>query len=337
MTPISLVDFLGDPRSYPERPDSVRLIQSHISWVFIGDHFVYKLKKPVDFGFLDFSTREKRRFYTQEEFRLNSRFSPEVYIGVLPISRRGRSFVIGDDTDIVEYVLLMKRLSDDNMLSHLFETGRARPEHMDRLGRHLATVYGAIRSDDHARSFGALDTIGGNIRENFDQTRAYRGGPISEAAFDAIEAWSTAFMADNQTLFEARIADGHIKDCHGDLHLQHICMDEDAISVFDCIEFNERFRFGDVASDIAFLAMDCDFNDRPELGDAFVQAFVEASGDLDLLRLLRFYKVYRAYVRAKVTSFLLNDPGLDDDGRRKAHDRAARYYDLAHRYVLLND
>lgn len=333
MTQPTLIDFLSDPDSYPERPDSVRLVQSHISWVFIGDHFVYKVKKPVDFGFLDFSTLDKRRFYTHEELRLNRRFSPDIYLNVLPISRCGGGFVLGDDSDLVDYALLMKRLDEDRMLSNLVERGEAGPEHMERLGRHLAEVYGAIPSDDHARSFGTLDTIGGNIRENFDQTRVYRGGPISEAAFDAIEAWSTAFMEDNAALFDARVAGGHVKDCHGDLHLQHICMEEDAISVFDCIEFNERFRFGDVASDVAFLAMDCDFNGRPDLGEAFVQAFVDASGDRDLLRLLRFYKVYRAYVRAKVTSFLLGDPGLDDQARSEAHDRAARYYDLAHEYV----
>lgn len=329
----SLVEFLSDPDSYPERPSAVRLVQSHISWVFIGDDFVYKVKKPVDFGFLDFSTLDKRRFYTHEELRLNRRFSPHVYVGVVPISRRGGSFLIGDDSHVAEYALVMKRLSDEHMLSRMFAAGEARPEHMERLGRHLAAVYGAIAGDEHARSFGSLATIGGNVRENFDQTRRYRGGPVPGSAFDALEVWSTGFLDNHAALFESRVAGGHIKDCHGDLHLQHICIEDDTISVFDCIEFNERFRFGDVASDVAFLAMDCDVHGRPDLGEAFVRAFVDASGDGTLGQVLTFYKVYRAYVRAKVTSFMLDDPGLDDAARDDAFDRAARYYDLAHTYV----
>ncbi|MDT8271709.1 MAG: hypothetical protein RRA35_00815 [Desulfomonilia bacterium] len=329
----NLIDFLRDPQAYPEKPGSVNLVQTHISWVFIGDRFVYKIKKPVDFGFLDFTSLEKRRFYTHEELRLNKRFSPDVYLCVLPISRLEDSFLLGDESHVEEYALKMKRISEDHMLYRLLLSGTVSTSDMERVGRHLATIYKDIPSDEKSQAFGTLQVISGNVRENFDQTRAYRGGPISEEAFRAIEDWSLSFMEKNQHLFEKRIRDGHIKDCHGDLHLQHICLEDDTITVFDCIEFNERFRFGDVASDVAFLSMDCDFNRHGALGDAFVDSYIATSGDSTLRDVLKFYKVYRSYVRAKVISFMLDDTGLDARARNEAFHKARNYYDLAHRYV----
>ncbi|HVN72645.1 MAG TPA: phosphotransferase, partial [Desulfomonilia bacterium] len=150
-------------------------------------------------------------------------------------------------------------------------------------------------------------------------------------------AWSLDFLRDKTSAFENRVAHANIKECHGDLHLQHICVDGPDISVLDCIEFNERFRYGDVASDVAFLSMDLDYNGYRKLGDAFVEAYMQESGDDTLRKVLRFYKVYRAYVRAKVTSFMLDDAGLDTQAKTKAEQTAKRYYDLAHEYVSHED
>jgi hypothetical protein len=182
-----------------------------------------------------------------------------------------------------------------------------------------------------------MDVISHNIIENFDQTRKYIGGPIPQSAYDTIQTWSMDFLASGAQTFGARVRQGQIKECHGDLHLQHICVDGNAISVFDCIEFNERFRYGDVASDVAFLAMDLDYNGYPALAEAFVDAYVSESGDTGLMDVLNFYKVYRAYVRAKVTSFMLDDAHLDTASKERALRTAGRYYDLAHRYVTRED
>ena len=333
----TLVEFLKTPDAYPEKTETVRLVQTHISWVFIGDAYVYKVKKPVDFGFLDFSSLEKRRFYTHEELRLNKRFSPDVYLEVLPISKIANNYRLGDDSDIVEYALKMRRIDEEKMLFNLLKQGKVTAKDMERVGKHLAAIYRQIASDEKSRSFGTLDTISTNVIENFDQTRGYIGGPISAGKFETIEGWSRKFMEENTALFDKRMAGGNIKDCHGDLHLQHICLDDAGIFVFDCIEFNERFRFGDVASDVAFLSMDFDYNDQSELGDAFVEAYIDASGDMAMQDVLLFYKVYRAYVRAKVTSFMLDDKGLDDAKRRDAFETAKRYYDLAYGYVTGED
>lgn len=333
----SLVDFMCDPSHYPERPSSIRLVQTHISWVFIGDDFVYKIKKPVNFGFLDFSTLEKRKFYTEEELRLNRRFSGDIYLEVVPISAAGSDYIIGDASRVVEYALKMRRISEDHMLYGLVKRNAADEEMLTRVGEHLGRIYLSIPGDETAQRFGGLDTIAFNVRENFDQTMKYVGGVLTRDAFEDIRAWSLDFMDKRKDVFDTRCRLGWIKECHGDLHLQHICVDGDRIYVFDCIEFNERFRYGDVASDIAFLAMDLDFNGRQELSRAFVQGYERASRDGRLSEVLTFYKVYRAYVRAKVTSFMLDDSTLDEDLRKNAFHTASLYYELAHRYVRNED
>jgi aminoglycoside phosphotransferase family enzyme len=328
-----LVKAMLNPSFYPHRPQEVEFIQTHISYIFLTGELVYKVKKPVNFGFLDFTTLENRRHFCQEEIRLNRRFSPDVYLEVVPISVRDSYFQMGDDSEVIEYAVKMRRISEDHMLYRLLEAGRVTSDDMKRIGGHLAKVYAAIESDEKSQVLGGLNTISTNVVENFEQTKKYVGGPISKEAFQSIESWSLSFMRENATLFEQRMAQGCIKDCHGDLHLQHICMEGEAIYIFDCIEFNERFRFGDVASDVAFLSMDLDLNGYPELGRIFVEAYIEASGDSTLVRVLPFYKVYRAYVRAKVTSFMLNDEGLDRKARNEALKRAKQYYDLALEYV----
>jgi aminoglycoside phosphotransferase family enzyme len=328
-----LIQAMLDPAFYPHHPKKVELIQTHISYIFLTGEVVFKVKKPVNFGFLDFTTLEKRHHFCQEEIRLNKRFSPEVYIKAIPISQVDNAFRVGDDSRVVEYAVTMRRINEDHMLYRLLEAGKVKSEDMERIGQHLAKAYAAIPSDGKARAFGSLDIISINIVENFEQTKKYIGGPVSPEAFETIESWSLAFMKKKKALFEQRVAQGYIKDCHGDLHLQHICVEGEKIYIFDCIEFNERFRFGDVASDVAFLAMDLDFNGYPDLARAFVDAYTEASGDTNLAKILVFYKVYRAYVRAKVTSFMLDDAGLDEKAKEDVLQQAKKYYDLAFAYV----
>ena len=330
---MELITFMNDPAVYPEKTTSVNFVQTHHSWVFICDNYVYKLKKPVNLGFLDFTTAEKRRFYVNEELRLNTRFSPDVYLNVVPISKIDGGFMIGDAYDIVETALRMKRIDENGMLLNLLKKGLAGTDDIKRLGGRLAAIYEAIPSDDKARSFGGLDTISFNIIENFDQTRGYIGGPVSADDFRLIELWSLKFMEDNAGVFDARLAGGFIKEGHGDLHLQHIFLIGDSITILDCIDFNERFRYGDAAQDIAFLAMDLDYNGYNDFARVFVDSYISASRDSSMRDVLSFYKIYRAYVRAKVNSFMSGDPGMDSAGRKAALERAAEYYRLAAGYV----
>lgn len=330
---MTLVEYLADPCTYPEKPAQIKLVQTHASWVFIGDEFCYKLKKPVNLGFLDFSTLEKRGFYVHEELRLNRRFSPQVYLEALPISEQDGRFRLGDATHVVDYVLKMRRVDESRMLAGLLGHGDVMTADMQRLGRHIARIYQAIPSDAKAQTFGTVDCVAFNAIENFEEIRPYIGGPVSRDHFDAIEGWSLAFLQERAALFDQRVAAGCIKEGHGDLHLQHIYLAPHEIIIIDCIEFNERFRYGDVAQDVAFLAMDLEYNGHPLLACVFTEAFCETCGDATLPEILPYYKVYRALVRAKVHSFLLDDPGIEPQGKAAARDRARSYYDLAWGYV----
>jgi aminoglycoside phosphotransferase family enzyme len=254
----------------------------------------------------------------------------------VPISKKGDGFLIDDDSDIAETALRMKRIDENGMLLNLLKKGNSGTDDIKRLGRRLAEIYAAIPSDDKARSFGGLDTISFNIIENFDQTRGYIGGPVSADDFALIESWSLKFMEDNIRLFEMRLNGGFIKEGHGDLHLQHIFLFGGNITILDCIDFNERFRYGDAAQDIAFLAMDLDYNGYGALAREFVGSYISASGDSSMQDVLSFYKIYRAYVRAKVNSFMSGDSGMDGAGRKAAFDRASEYYRLAAGYVRQN-
>lgn len=328
-----LIEAMLSPSFYPHRPDKVDLIQTHISYVFLAGELVYKIKKAVDFGFLDFTTIERRRHFCEQEVRLNRRFSPDIYLNVVPISMRDDAYQLCDGEKVVEYAVKMRRIDENKTLNRLLQRGRAEEGMIRRVARYLAQVYAGISSDEVARPFGGIDVIGMNIKENFAQTRRYIGGPIAEEAFAAIEQWSLSFLRQKAAIFDQRVSKGYVKDCHGDLHLQHICVDGERVYAFDCIEFNERFRYGDVASDIAFLAMDLDFNGQTQLADAFVDEYIAASQDEEMIDVLPFYKVYRAYVRGKVTSFLLDDPHLDESTRGKALQQARGYFELALHYV----
>jgi len=333
-----LVVSMLRPEFYPNKPDTVEFIQTHISYIFIAGDLVYKVKKAVDFGFLDFTTLGKRKFYCDKEVLLNHRFAPDVYLDVVRIIEdKNGNLLLSNGDRIVEYAVEMKKVPEDRMLYRLVEENKVTEGDVRRVGIYLARVYRNIQSDEKAGLFGTPAVVSKNVMENFDQTRKYVGGPVSSHMFNAIESWSRSFIDNNSKLFAKRITDGHIKDCHGDLHLQHICIDDDRISVFDCIEFNERFRFGDVASDVAFLSMDFDFNNRRDLAHVFVDAYREESEDMEMMNILSFYKTYRAMVRAKVTSFMLDDDTLDEVARRNAFLKAKQYYDLAYEYVSNED
>jgi len=180
-----------------------------------------------------------------------------------------------------------------------------------------------------------VDTVKFNTDENFEQTWEFIGRSITEEELGDIKKWTERFYSDNEELFRRRIASGKIRDCHGDLHMEHICL-TDPVSIIDCIEFNDRFRYSDTASDIGFLIMDMEYNRRKDLADTLYESYLEHSDEEDrsvFELVLRFYKVYRAYVRGKVTSFQLNDINISRDRKEKVSKTAAKYFKLAHSYV----
>ena len=330
--PMNLVAALMEPAAYPEPTSAVRLIQTHISWIFITDRFAYKVKKPVDFGFLNFTTLRRRHHYLHEELILNRRLCPDIYLEVLPIMAPHGQAHLGGSGHPLEYALQMVRLPQERMMDEVAARGELRQEHLDRIIERLVPFYAQAATGPRINKFGEPAIIAYNHAENFSQTENLVGHLLSRELFDHIRTFASSFLARNRALFFQRIHEGRIRDCHGDLHLQNICL-ADEVYIYDCIEFNPRFRYGDVAADIDFLAMDLDYHGFRDLSRYFVGRLAQAAGDPELLVLLDFYKCYRAYVRGKVAAFTTQDPELAPEARVQAEQAARAYFSLAGEYA----
>jgi uncharacterized protein len=281
----------------------VRSIQTHISWVFIAPPFVYKVKKAVNLGFLDFSTLEKRHHFCQREIELNRRLCPETYLGVIPIYKSGTSFSFDAEKEkIAEYSVKMRELPHAWFLSELLAKGAVGEAEINRVIARLHLFYESEDPSPEIEEWGRPEKLKISTDENFAQVEPFLGKTISPLAFDAIRFFTNNFYAANKSLFAERIKQRRIRDCHGDLHLDHVHLTSEAVTIFDCIEFNDRFRFIDIANDLAFLAMDFDFERAHKLGDLFLRNAAREFGDSGLLKLADFYKCYRAFVRGKVES-----------------------------------
>jgi uncharacterized protein len=333
MTEPNLLESMTNSNFYPHKPAAVELVQTHISYVFIAGNIVYKVKKPVNFGFLDFTSLEKRKFYCDEELRLNKRLAPSIYLDVVPIAQDSQSnILLGAGEKVIDYAVRMKKLPLDRMLKTLLARGEADEKVMAAVANKIAAFHKVAETGGRIDEMGSIATIRHNHEENFTQTQNYINVTIPEYQYNFIKDYVENFLAEKKALLEKRIANSKIRDCHGDLHLEHICI-ADEIIIFDCIEFNERFRFGDVAAEIAFLTMDLDYNDYREQAESFVKYYLGYSGDTDMLILLNFYRCYYAYVRGKVTSFRLDQKDLPANERSQITKTAKRYFDLAYTYA----
>lgn len=329
---MDLIAALLDPAAYPEPTRGVALIQTHISWVFITDNFAYKVKKPVDLGFLNFTTLRRRHHYLQEELSLNRRLCPEIYLEVLPINAPRGRVRVGGPGHPVDYALKMVRMPQDRMMDEVADRGELQTEHLDRIIDRLAPFYAAAATGLRINKYGEPAIIAFNHEENFSRTEALAGEMFPRELFEEIRDFARSFLSRHRALFLERIREGRIRDCHGDLHMKNICL-ADHVHIFDCIEFNHRFRYGDVAADIDFLAMDLDFHGFRDLSRHFVAAFAQASRDPNLLQMLDFYKCYRAYVRGKIHAFTAQDPAQAEASREQARQTAQAYFALAAEYA----
>ena len=330
----ALLPFLLNPRSYPHHPKRLRLLQTHSSFVIVAPPFVYKIKKPVNFGFLDFSTLDKRRHFCERELHLNRRLSPSIYLEVLPISASHGRFSFGSKGRIVEYAVKMKRLAPRWFLHERLRRHELTSRDLHRVAALLRNFYQAQHPSPEITAWGKINRLKISTNENFRQIRAFLGHTLSRAQFEAIQLYTTSFYRKHSKLFQSRVREDRIRDCHGDLHLEHVHLTPTEIHIFDCIEFNDRFRYIDVANDIAFLAMDLDFNGRPDLSRAFVTRMAKALHDPGLLQLMDFYKCYRACVRGKVESLQSMAHAAPPAEREASAERARRYFRLALQYAV---
>ncbi len=331
---MTLIEQMLQAGFYPHQvKEPVELIQTHVSYVFLTGDYAYKVKKPVNFGFLDYSTLEKREHFCRQELEMNKRGAPELYLEVLPVTQEGEKLNLGGTGEVVEYVLKMRQFPQSALLSEMFEQGTLTQSHMEELGRVVAKYHEQAQSSDRIRSFGKVAQVRQAIDENYEQTKNYIGNPQTQSQYAETKQYTDNFFTGRSQLFESRIENNKIRECHGDLHLRNICLWHDKILLFDCIEFNEPFRFVDVMYDVAFTVMDLQARQRPDLGNAFLNTYVEQTGDWEGLQVLPLYLSRQAYVRAKVTSFLLDDPGIPEAAKVEAAATASGYYKLAWEYT----
>lgn len=329
-----LIQKMLQPGFYPHPvTEPIELIQTHVSYVLLTGDYAYKLKKSVNFGFLDFSTLEKRQHFCAEELRLNQRGAPELYVEVLPITQVENQFQLDGTGQPVEYALKMHSFPQEALLITMFELGLLDETSMEELGRVVAQYHAKAQTNDYIRTFGEVPQVRAAIDENYEQTKKYIGGPQTQAQFEETKQYTDAFFEEQSHLFASRIENNQIRECHGDLHLRNICLWQDKVLLFDCIEFNEEFRFVDVMYDVAFTVMDLEARQRPDLGNAFLNTYVEQTGDWEGLQVLPLYLSRQAYVRAKVNSFLLDDPTVPAAIKEEAAATAAHYYQLAWHYT----
>lgn len=335
----TLVEDLGRQR---------QLIETHISWVFLDGQFVYKVKKPVDFGFLDFRHLEQRRAACEREVELNRRLTNDVYLGVVPITRdsAGLHSIAGEGT-VVDYAVHMIQLSDASRLDVALQSSdaavpsatveRSSPpcsaseaawnvQIVRRLALRLAQFHASATSNAEVAEFGSVKRVRTNVQENFAQTRDHILQFVSPEHAQQLERLQLKFLSENQSLFSQRVQAGRIRDGHGDLRLEHVYLADAGFQILDCIEFNDRFRYADVCADIAFLTMDLRHQDMTDLAEAFLATYAQASGDYDMYALVDFYESYRALVRAKIQSFLVADQTGDARLGQDARREARRYY-----------
>lgn len=320
--------------SLPFQSKEFQILQTHISYVIITDEIVYKIKKPVNFGFLDFTTLEKRKFYCEREVLLNRRLCKDVYLGVVPIHFEKGSYKIEGEGKVVEYAVKMKRLPSQGMMTKLLQEKKLTQAHIDLIVEELVPFYKSADRGKEVEIFGEIENIKFNIEENFLQTKDFVGVALTQRKYNHILEFSYDFLKEKASLFKKRIQEGFIRDGHGDLYSANICFDDlKGVYIFDCIEFNDRFRCGDVAQDLAFLAMDLDFYRLRDLSQYFIEKYIQKSGDVGLKELLNFYKCYRAYVRGKIGCFVYADTKLSHEERGKALELARKYFDLAFHYA----
>jgi len=345
-----VLEFLSNPSSYAHRPPFVRRLQTHASWVFLAPPYVYKVKQPVDLGFLNFQHILSRRQNCEAEIRLNRRLAADVYLGVLAVCHSqqrqagepqleliGVAEGAAEPPGTIEWVVQMRQLSEAGFLLHRLRVGTAQSADFDRVVDRLLAFYRTQARVSEEKAAAAFPRVSQHVQENFMAARSMPVAVITPQRLEFLQLGSAEFVRQHLALLEGRAGAGWIRDVHGDLHLEHIHIAEDGVRIYDCLEFSDSLRQIDVAADAAFLAMDLDFHGREDWSRHLVRRLSAELPDHDLPRLIRWYQAYRACVRGKVEYLRsISETALLVE-RADAEQRAARYFQLASRYVLTGE
>ena len=328
-----LINALLNPDVYNHKVDTIELIETHISWVILTGHFAYKIKKPVNFGFLDFSTLERRHFYCQEELRLNKRLAPQIYLDVIHITGQIDNPIINGDGPVIEYAVKMLQFPQSAQFDRLLAAGRLNKNNMTNLAEVIADFHVHSPVASQQTEYGSIDSIKSSVMENFIQIKDKDIHRQERLLVEELQQWSEQFLARHGADFILRKQQQAIRECHGDMHLRNIALVDGQSVLFDCLEFNDEFRWIDVMSELAFLCMDIENRGRIDLSQILLNRYLEISGDYHGLALFRFYKVYRALVRAKVDVLRMFQSGIGKQQRQQIYAEFSGYLQLARKYV----
>ncbi len=327
----SLVNQLLNPACYDHPVDRVELIETHISWIFLAGDYAYKLKKPIDLGFLDFSTLDKRHFYCREELRLNRAFAPDLYLDVVPIGGDKKNPLLGQ-TPAIDYLVKMKRFDQRLQLDRLLAEQHLSSAQLTAFAEKIAEFHSTSAPAPPTRSFGSYEAIMQPVLNNFCQIRKIMDAEEQLERLAVLEHWSRKRGEELQQFFEKRRLSAAIRECHGDMHLRNMAWIDNKPVLFDCIEFNPSLRIIDTFNDIAFLIMDLDDRGQKQLAWTFLDSYLLETGDFSGLEGLNFYLVYRAMVRAKVCALQLSQQPEEQD-RDQLHELFVSYLELATSYL----
>lgn len=330
-----LIVALRDPARYPPPVREVELMETHISWILLAGEFAYKIKKAVNLGFLDFGTLEARRRYCEEELRLNRRTAPQLYLEVLAFTGSSAAPRVGGPGPAIEYAVKMRRFAQDNVLDTLARRGALEAALIDRLARSIAAFHATTAVAEPSDDFGAPAQIAAQAIANFDQTERLIGAGPEVVRLERLRRWTERELERLAPTLVARKAQGHVRECHGDLHLGNIALIDGAPTPFDCIEFSAELRWNDVLSELAFLVMDLIDHALPGLAFRCLNGYLEQTGDYAGLAILRHYLVYRAMVRTKVACIRAHQEGLSAQALRTSEHAYRHHLALAERLTTL--
>jgi hypothetical protein len=324
-----LIRALQNPALFDHPVESFTVIETHISWVLLTGAFAYKFKKPVNLGFVDFSSLEKRKYFCTEELRLNRRFAAELYLEVVAITGTPARPQINGDGEVIEYAVKMREFQQRNLLSSYADEQLLQAEHIDAIADVLADFHATAESVDSNSIFGSVETVSKWSSENFEHIESIVPADLLPGYFEVLKLWCLDMDEKRQSLIETRQAGGFVRDCHGDLHLGNLALIDGQVTPFDCIEFNPELRCIDTTSEIAFVAMDLQARGYNGGAWRFINRYLQNTGDYAGIALLRYYIVYRALVRAKVEALRLDQltPGGDHDSSH--YEEVYRYLDQA--------
>ena len=328
-----LLEALTRAHAYDHPTRAIRVVETHCAWVLLTGDFAYKIKKPVDFGFLNYSTLEKRRFYCEEEVRLNRRFAPAIYLDVVTVTGQPDRPRLAGSGSVLEYAVRMRQFADDGLLSQLADQKRLDAAHIDQLVDEVADFHQSTQAALADKPFGEAQQIHHWVSENFQHIRPSLESSHRIAQLAEIQAKLEAEYKRIDALLGRRKQEGFIRECHGDLHLGNITLIEGKVTLFDCIEFNPELRWIDVFSDVAFLVMDLDDRGYRNLAFRFLNGYLQRGGDYPGLGVLRYYMVYRALVRAKVAMLRRQQTIRDSTLFAAADAEYCQYMQLAASYL----